>query len=319
MFGLCKPSILRQAGILGLNKRNFDFILQYNPRARYPLVDNKLKTKQLIESAGLAAPKLLGIIETPRQLRELSAFFANIPRFVIKPARGSGGKGILVIANHDHGQFSKADGSIISLDQVERHVANIIGGLFSLSGKPDVAIIEEMIEFDDTFLGFSFEGVPDIRVILFKGFPVMAMVRLSTHHSHGKANLHQGAIGVGIDMTTGKAMHAIQSNQPISHHPDTGIELASLHIPSWPALLTLASQCYDITQLGYLGVDLVLDKHRGPMILEMNARPGLSIQLTNGVGLLPRLHYIEQAAPCLAQPADRIAFVLRALRNKNFA
>ncbi|HMW73587.1 MAG TPA: sugar-transfer associated ATP-grasp domain-containing protein, partial [Cellvibrionaceae bacterium] len=58
--------------------------------------------------------------------------------------------------------------------------------------------------------------------------------------------------------------------------------------------LELACGCYDMTGLGYLGVDLVLDRDLGPLLLELNARPGLSIQIANKAGLLPRLQAVEQ-------------------------
>ena len=36
---------LREQGVLGLNQRNADFVLKYNRRKFYPLVDDKLQTK----------------------------------------------------------------------------------------------------------------------------------------------------------------------------------------------------------------------------------------------------------------------------------
>ena len=45
--------------------------------------------------------------------------------------------------------------------------------------------------------------------------------------------------------------------------------------------------------LGYIGVDIVMDVERGPMLLEANARPGLAIQIANGRGLVPRLEAID--------------------------
>lgn len=152
-------------------------------------------------------------------------------------------------------------------------------------------MVENLIQFDDVFDGFSYEGVPDIRVIVFKGYPVMAMMRLSTTASDGKANLHQGAVGVGIDIATGKALRAVQFNRPIEHHPDTGRLLNELVVPHWELLLTLAASAWEMTGLGYLGTDMVLDKVQGPMVLELNARPGLAIQIANGCGLLPTSPY----------------------------
>jgi hypothetical protein len=48
-----------------------------------------------------------------------------------------------------------------------------------------------------------------------------------------------------------------------------------------------------MTGLGYIGCDLVLDRKLGPLILELNARPGLAIQIANGAGLSLRLQAIE--------------------------
>ena len=38
---------LSSEGVLGLNRRNGDYILRFNPRRLYPLVDDKLQTKRL--------------------------------------------------------------------------------------------------------------------------------------------------------------------------------------------------------------------------------------------------------------------------------
>lgn len=198
-------------------------------------------------------------------------------------------------------------------EDVERHISNALAGLFSLGGKNDVAVVENLIQFDDCFEGFSYEGVPDVRIIVFKGYPVMAMMRLSTSASDGKANLHQGAVGVGIDIARRKAVRAVQFNKPVTHHPDTDKELATLVVPHWERLLTLAASAWEMTGLGYLGTDMVLDKEEGPMVLELNARPGLAIQIANGAGLLPRLQHIESLGSSLIYPtpAERVAYAVR--------
>ncbi|MDJ0884291.1 MAG: sugar-transfer associated ATP-grasp domain-containing protein, partial [Desulfobacterales bacterium] len=215
------PAKLRQAGIVGMNHRNFAMIARYNPRRLYPLVDDKLKTKEIVEEAAIAAPRLLGVVRTQGNVRELGRFLADHEAFVMKPAKGSGGKGILVVTGKDGADFIKPSGSRIKLKAVERHASNTLSGLYSLGGNNDVAMIEEMVDFSDAFDGFTYQGVPDIRVIVFKGYPVMAMTRLSTSASDGKANLHQGAVGVGIDMADGKALKAVMFGQPLTHHPDT--------------------------------------------------------------------------------------------------
>lgn len=310
---LACPSKLKGRGIMGMNQRNHSYIGRYNDRSVYPLVDNKLKTKIIAERSGATVPKLIGVVSHQAEVKHIHEMVKGWPGFVIKPAQGSGGKGILVISSHQDGEYTKPSGSVLNRQDVERHVSNALAGLFSLGGRNDVALVEQLIEFDDCFSGFSYEGVPDVRVIVFKGYPVMAMMRLSTAASDGKANLHQGAVGVGLDIASGKAVRAVQFDHPVTHHPDTGRALATLQIPHWERLLTLAASAWEMTGLGYMGTDMVLDKQQGPMVLELNARPGLAIQIANGCGLLPRLRQIESLRETAdtPRPAERVAYAMR--------
>ena len=199
----------------------------------------------------------------------------------------------MVITRRNGDNFIKSSGELLNLSDIRRHMSNCLAGLYSLAGTPDIVLIEDLIAFDDCFTGYSHEGVPDIRIIVFRGYPVMAMLRLATHSSDGKANLHQGAVGVGLAMDSGHALNAVQHSKRIETHPDTQRPLNEIAIPNWRQLLVLAARCCDMTGLGYIGADLVLDKHLGPQLLELNARPGLAIQVANGQGLVPRLRKIE--------------------------
>ncbi len=288
------PRQLREQGVLGMNSRNIDYIGRSNDRSRYPLVDNKLKTKQIAEQQGMSVPALFGVIEIQRQVQNLERLLEGIEKFVIKPAQGSGGKGILVITERRGSEFIKSTGAVLDYRDVKRHTSNILSGLYSLGGRPDVAMIEDMIDFDPMLSHYSHEGVPDIRVIVYRGFPVMAMMRCSTHASDGKANLHQGAVGVGIDIVTGRSLYAVQNNVRIEQHPDTGYRFDELVLPDWNEVLQLSSGCYEMTELGYFGADIVLDRNQGPVILELNARPGLAIQIANQAGLRKRLQMVDE-------------------------
>jgi len=206
--------------------------------------------------------------------------------------------------------FVKGSGQTVDLDDLKRHCSNILAGLHSLAGSPDSAIIEDLIDPDPYFKDLSVEGVPDIRVIIFRGIPIMAMLRLSTHASDGKANLHQGAIGVGLDLATGHCVHAVQYSNRVLTHPDTGVTLDRIAIPDWENLLTLAASCHDLAGLGYLGADLVVDQERGPLLLELNARPGLAIQVANGEGLLPRLQRVETLERVSKDAGERAGFAM---------
>lgn len=291
------PLQLARMGVLGMNGRNVKYIARYNERRLYPLVDDKLQTKRAAQDAGIAVPDLLGVIESHWQLKGLQSTLDAWDQFVIKPTRGSGGKGILVITGKDFDYFIKSNGRKLKLPELHRHINNALSGLYSLGGKPDKVMLEAVIQYDAAFNEYTYEGVPDIRIIVFKGFPVMAMMRCSTHASDGRANLHQGAIGVGIDIASGNSLLAVQHNRPVEIHPDTGKSFSELRVPGWDNILELASGCFEMTGLGYIGCDIVLDKQKGPVILELNARPGLAIQVANGEGLARRLEMVESLEP----------------------
>ncbi len=303
------PFKLKKQGVLGMNKRNVYCIGEYNDRKQYPLVDNKLKTKIVAEKENIAVPKLLGTISMQSEVRNIKKILEGLNGFVIKPAQGSGGKGILVIVDRKDDVFFKPSGEGVAFREIRQHISNTLSGLYSLGGKLDVVMIEQLVEFDPIFEKYSFEGVPDIRIILYKGFPTMAMLRCSTKQSDGKANLHQGAVGVGIDIATGKALSAVQHNKPVLKHPDTGHDFSQLEISHWRSMLSLSARCYDMTKLGYLGVDIVIDRNLGPLILELNARPGLAIQIANKTGILNRFDVVDKA-PLNMSADERVSYTL---------
>ena len=219
------PRQLKALGVIGMNDRNLNLIGEHNPRHLFPLVDNKLKTKLLAREKGVATPGLIGALQTQHNLNDLESFLAPHEGFAMKPAKGSGGKGILVVTARRESAFLKANGMELDIDEVRRHATNILSGLFSLGGTPDVAIVEELIQPDPIYENLSVEGVPDIRVIVYRGFPLMTMMRLSTRASDGKANLHQGAIGLGLALSDGRPVNAIQFDRNVIEHPDSGADL----------------------------------------------------------------------------------------------
>jgi alpha-L-glutamate ligase-like protein len=300
---------LHQRGILSINQRNSDYILRYNPRKRYPLVDNKLKTKQLAINAGITVPKLYQTIKTEHQINRIEHILKPYKDFVIKPAHGAGGDGIIVITDSIFGRYRQINGKLITPQELNYHLSCLLSGAYSLGGHSDYAIIEHRVVVDPIFQAVSYEGIPDIRIITLLGYPAMAMVRLPTRLSGGKANLHQGAIGVGINLATGKTLGGVYHNDPIDYHPDTLNPIVDIQVPYWNDILKIAASCYELTGLGYLGVDIVLDKEHGPLMLELNARPGLNIQIANREGGLKRYHIIEAQAECKLESVDaRVAF-----------
>ncbi len=309
MMGLLQVARgLHANGVIGINERNAEYTLAYNPRDRYPIVDDKWLTKQYADKAGVAVPTLYGVVEIQRQVQDLPALLALHQDFVVKPCRGSQGDGIVVVTGRSRNQYEVADGTYMNDEDMTFHVSNILSGIFSLGGQSDKALIEYRVKFDPVFEKITFRGVPDVRIIVFLGVPVMAMVRLPTRMSRGKANLHQGAVGTGVDMATGITTSAVWKERLIELHPDTGNPVAGVAIPNWDRLLEIAARSYELTGLGYQGIDIVLDSALGPLVLELNARPGLAIQLANRRGLGKRLEAVRADYPRLTSVQARVDY-----------
>jgi hypothetical protein len=119
-------------------------------------------------------------------------------------------------------------------------------------------------------------------------------MRLPTQESDGRANLDQGAIGVGIDLGTGKSVYGVSGKKKlISIIPKTGQSVAGIEVPYWKQCLKTAVRVANATGYVFMGVDLFVHPEKGPMVAEVNGFPGLSIQLANRAGLRRRLERIE--------------------------
>ena len=304
------PNELRALGVVGINMRNARFLLPNNPRRLYELVDNKLRTKALAEERGMTVAETYAVVRTPHEASRIEKELEGRTAFVIKPTRGSGGKGIMVIDKKVGKNFIKPSGAEVTPGDLRNHVSNILAGLFSLGGKRDFALIEYRVQPAKLLTDMSFQGAPDIRVVMLHGYPVMAMLRASTKESDGRSNLQKGAIGIGIDIATGMTVRAIHHGRPVTHHPDLEVGLIGVQIPEWETILKMAVSCQEMTGLGYLGVDIMIDETKGPLMIEVNARPGLAIQMANGVGLLKRLEPIveEHRLHPVADLEAKIAF-----------
>jgi alpha-L-glutamate ligase-like protein len=301
------PGELNQLGVVGINMRNARFLLPNNPRRLYELVDNKLRTKALAEEHGMNVAETYGVVRNPHDANRVEKFLGGNESIVIKPTRGSGGKGVLVIDGKNGENFVKPSGTELTPGDLRNHVTNILAGLFSLGGKRDYALIEYRVLPAALLTALSFQGAPDIRVVMLHGYPVMAMLRASTKESDGRSNLHQGAIGIGIDIATGITVRAIHHGKPVTRHPDLGINLIGVQIPEWDTILRMSVTCQEMTGLGYLGVDIMIDETKGPLMIEVNARPGLAIQMANGIGLMKRLEPVveERRRHPTARPCNR--------------
>lgn len=293
---LMKNFLKNRKKILGMNSRNLEYVRSCNLKKSREIADNKILSKRILAKGEIPVPKLIAKISS---LEALNNFDWNVlpESFVLKPNRGFGGEGILVVygkKKNFENTWIKADGSLVTVDDLKNHIQNIIDGAFSLSNVSDIAFFEERLKLLKLFKPYSFKGIPDIRVIVYNKVPVMAMLRLPTKESGGKANLHQGAIGVGIDLASGVTTTAVSGKSKIIEYvPGTRMLLSGIKIPYWNDILRLAVKAQEVSGLGYLGADVAIDKERGPVFLELNARPGLSIQIANLDGLKRRLDRVQ--------------------------
>ena len=291
------PHQLDESGVLGINHRNLLFIQENNPRDLYPRVDDKTVTKAICQSHGIPVPETYCVIRRYGDVKRFLELVGDRSEFVIKPASGAGGRGIIVIAEREGANFITPGGRVYCWSDLHYHLSTILSGLYSLGGQMDNAIVEQRIIIHPSFVRIAVGGTPDVRVILYKHVPVMAMVRLPTVASGGRANLHQGAIAAAVHLLTGRTFGGVCKNRTITRHPDTNELIAGFEIPKWKDLLAGSMRLSEALGLGYLGVDFVVDVESGPVVLEANARPGLAIQVAHGRGLLPRLNLVDSQPP----------------------
>jgi len=279
--------------VLGMNARNFLYIRPNNKPSAKRRADDKLATKKMLLAHDLPTPSLLATFYTGQDVRKFD--WTQLPKdgFAVKPARGYGGGGILVFKNWEGLTGTTVNGETYTSKQLSSNIFDLLDGAFSLQYLPDKAFIERLIAPHSFFKKIAPVGLTDIRVIVFHNIPVMAMMRIPTQQSEGKANLQQGAIATGIDMRTGITSRALFHNNFIKRLPDAKIKASGIKIPDWDKLLLLAARTQEASGLGFAGVDLVVDAQKGPMVLEINSRPGLKIQNANLASLRTRLERVE--------------------------
>ncbi|KKQ77262.1 hypothetical protein A2715_00035 [Candidatus Woesebacteria bacterium RIFCSPHIGHO2_01_FULL_39_32] len=316
--------MIKYSDILGLNARAQVYSYPYNKSSGKSKATSKLATKRALKKSQVPVPEIYARFLKPVDV--VGFDWSSLPdAFALKPNKGLGGEGIIVIKKRAlrevEGRLVKAKDEWIttqknkvSAEDLNLHVLDILEGAFSMGNVPDIAYIEEYVGRHKALRKFTYRGTPDIRVIVFNKVPVMAMLRLPTKESGGKANLHQGAIAVGIDIATGITTKAYWHGEYIHYKPETKRKLHGIKLPAWTKILETAVAAGEAAELGYYGADVVMHPEKGPMILELNYQPGLSIQLANGAGLRRRLERIKDVEVHDGEHGVRIAKVLFAER-----
>ncbi|OGM14430.1 hypothetical protein A3A76_04565 [Candidatus Woesebacteria bacterium RIFCSPLOWO2_01_FULL_39_23] len=308
---------MKTSSILGLNARTNIYSYRHNNRQGRIIANSKIQTAKVLKSCNVPSPKIYKKFRVPYDIQTYD--WSCLPSaFALKPSRGLGGEGIIVVKKKsvDGKSWITTQREKVTGEDLKLHVLDVLEGAFSMGNVPDVAFIQEYVGRHKAFRKYAYRGTPDIRIIVFNKVPVMAMLRLPTKESGGRANLHQGAIGVGVDIATGITTKAIWHGELIRRKPGTKRKLHGIKIPNWNEILETAVSAHIASKLGYLGVDIVLHPERGPMVLELNAQPGLQIQLANLSGLRRKLDKIEDLRVIDAEHGVRIA---KALFSERFA
>lgn len=308
---------MKASSILGLNSRGALFTGIYNTSKAKKIADSKLQTDRVLRHAKVPHPRIFIKFKNPNDVLDFE--WSRLPdAFALKPSRGLGGEGIIVVKKRiSETVWMTSSKNKITSEELKMHTLDILEGAFSMGNEPDSAFIQEYVGRHSAFRKLAFRGTPDIRVIVFNKIPVMAMLRLPTKESGGRANLHQGALGLGIDIASGITTKAILNNKEIIYKPDTTKKLRGIKIPFWNTILRTAVQGQIASGLGYAGVDIVLHPEKGPMIIELNAQPGLSIQLANMEGLKRRLERVDDINVIDAEHGVKIAKALFASKFAN--
>ena len=307
---------MKASSILGLNSRGALFTGKYNSSGAKRIADSKLLTDRVLRLAKVAHPKVFKKFRSATDVFDFE--WSSLPdAFALKPSRGLGGDGIVVVKKRlrsssaiDETTWMTSSKIKITAEDLKLHTLDILEGAFSMGNEPDRAFIQEYVGRHSAFRKLAFRGTPDIRVIVFNKIPVMAMLRLPTKESGGRANLHQGALGLGVDIATGITTKAILNNKEIIYKPDTTKKLRGIKVPFWNTILKTAVDGQIASGLGYAGVDIVLHPEKGPQIIELNAQPGLSIQLANMEGLKRRLDRVDDINVIDAEHGVKIAKAL---------
>jgi len=298
--------IKKYQGLLGINARNLLYIKPFNKREAIRLADSKLKTKSYLSARGIRTPRLFAVIRNNEELNNFD--FGALPNnTVLKPNRGALGEGILVFKSRKGKVFRTVSNRKVKLEDLKNHIQDILDGRFSINNAPDVAFFEQRIVNHDELEKYSYKGLPDIRIIVYNLIPIMAMLRLPTRESEGKANMAQGAIAVGIDLASGKPTFLAKHHKLVKEIPGVGKFDPSFRIPFFDEMLLMASKTQIITNLGYLACDIAIDQTNGPILLEVNARAGLKVQLANKAPLQKRLIQVADIKVSTPEKGVRVA------------
>jgi alpha-L-glutamate ligase-like protein len=300
--------------VLTMTVRNREFVGKYNSPGLMAML-TKDAVKGLLLPLGVPMSATYLVLRERSELSKFKEWMKQHEVFALKPSSSYGGEGILLVTGRQ-GDMYRTNMGLMSASQIETLAFSILEGQFH-GGVKDTAVVEELLIQNESLRDIVPLGLADMRVISFLGYPVMAMMRIPTVASGGKANIHLGAVAAGVRISTGVIFHSVWAGLPSPEHPDTGAELLGRRIPLWDEILEVAAEAQQLAGIGYAGVDIALDSKRGPVVMEVNRRPGLEIQNANAAGLLRRLRMIEQL-PRHELPVEERLEIVQKLDRENW-
>lgn len=258
---------------LGMNLRNH-IIKISNRRDQIVEAKDKIGVKNKLAMHGIPVPETYGELLKINDIHRLDKM---PPEFVIKPDRGSGGKGVLILKRvKDH--YVSPSNKIYSVKNLKRHMERILEGEFSEYIDGETVLIEERIHCSGQLQFKGSVGLPDVRMFVYNYDCVLAMLRYPTWESDGKANLSQGALGMALDMETGE-ITKVYSKKRREFYPVETLGIPKGYcIPKWKGFRWISHHVARLLGLRFSGVDLTMDERNNIKVLEVNGYPGLEIQ-----------------------------------------
>ena len=267
---------------LGINARNLLGIAPRNDRTAIRLARDKVRTKAILSEAGVPVPRTRAVLSTMWDLDGLAHHL--LEPVAMKPVAGAAGGGVVLLEPNGAG-WRTPGGRTLDLTEVEAHAAHILHGGFGM-GDDDRVLIEDLLVPHPEVAALHGGGIADVRLIFVDGVFALAMLRMPTAVSDGKANLHQGAVAAAI-LEDGRLGPVFDGREHRDDHPD-GPKVRGEVLPFWSEVQDIGRAADAAMPLGWSGVDVVVTAH-GPVVLEVNARPGLAIQNVTRQSLLPWL------------------------------
>lgn len=149
---------MKASAILGLNARA-QISYKYNKNWGKAVANSKLATKKVLKKAGIPAPELYRKFLRPRDI--ISFDWQSLPdSFALKPSRGLGGEGIIVIKKRskDGTAWVTTSRKRIEVEDLKLHTLDIFEGAYSLEHATDVAFAEEYVGRHKAFRRYAYRG-----------------------------------------------------------------------------------------------------------------------------------------------------------------